>query len=126
VSDAIIFFSFEFKHGCCLAINLEDGMPCSLALAHLYLSSGAECGLEMRCEELRKSENRNAPVGHYSCTVPVKEVKQMVFCQGLGSPSANASSCCSSDCTCSSSGGQICRRRSTVLPSVHKLEICRR
>ena len=47
----IIFFSFEFNQGCCLAIsssegrnsedvkkviNLEDGMPCSLALVHLY------------------------------------------------------------------------------------------
>ena len=47
----IIFLSFEFNQGCCLAtsssegrtsedvkkvINLEDGMPCSLALVHLY------------------------------------------------------------------------------------------
>ena len=93
------------KQGCCLAINLEDGMPCSLALAHLYSSSGAKCGLEVTCEELWKSENRKAPVGHYSCTVTVKEVKQMVFCQSLGSPSANVSMCCSSYCTCSSSEG---------------------
>ena len=101
----IILFSFEFKQGCCLAINLEDGMPCSLALAHLYSSSGAKCGLEVTCEELWKSENRKAPVGHYSCTVTVKEVKQMVFCQSLGSPSANVSMWCSSHCTCSSSEG---------------------
>ena len=79
MSDAITLFSYEFKQGCDLVVNLKNGMPCSLALAHLYSSSGAKCGLDVRCEELWQSENRKAPVGHYSCTVTVKEVKQVVL-----------------------------------------------
>ena len=59
----IIFLSFEFNQGCCLAIsssegrnsedvkkviNLEDGMPCSLALAHLYLANDRNLIVEGR------------------------------------------------------------------------------
>ena len=37
MSDAITLFSYEFKQGCDLVVNLKNGMPCSLALAHLSL-----------------------------------------------------------------------------------------
>ena len=37
MSDAITLFSYEFKQGCDLVVNLTNGMPCSLALAHLSL-----------------------------------------------------------------------------------------